>query len=88
MKYPRRVQVQGQRALVNNPKEERELLEKIKAATTDDSKLAGSLGDESLGLLIQRKANRIDNRLSGPSKVRAEAWTKRLQDDDELFLYL
>jgi len=80
--------VQGQRALVNNPKEERELLEKIKSATTDDSKLAETLGDKALGLLIQRKANRIDNRLSGPSKVRAQAWTKRLQDDDELFLYL
>ena len=59
MKYPRRVQVQGQRVLVKN-----------------------------LGLLITRKTKRIDNRLAGPSKMRADSWQKKLLDDDELFLLL
>ena len=88
MKYPRRVQVQGQRVLVKNPQEERELLERSKSQTSDEAKLANALGDENLGLLITRKAKRIDNRLAGPSKMRADAWQKKLLDDDELFLLL
>jgi len=88
MKYPRRVQVQGQRVLVKNPQEERELLERSKSQTSDEAKLANALGDENLGLLITRKTKRIDNRLAGSSKVRGDAWQKKLLDDDELFLLL
>ena len=58
MKYPRRVQVQGQRVLVKNPQEERELLERSKSQTSDEAKLANALGDENLGLLITRKTKR------------------------------
>jgi len=88
VRYPRRVQVQGQRVLVKNPQEERELLERSKSQISDEAKLANALGDENLGLLITRKTKRIDNRLAGPSKMRADAWQKKLLDDDELFLLL
>ena len=89
MKYPRRVQVQGQRVLVKNPQEERELLERSKSQTSDEAKLANALGDKNLGLLITRKTKRIDNRLAGPSlKMRTDSWQKKLLDDDELFLLL
>jgi len=92
MKYPRRIRtINGKRVTVRSPQDEISALKEARERLKSDSKTLVALGDDDLGVRIERSAQRLEKRLNA-SKGRSDVWKDhlrdRLMDDDELIFLL